>query len=154
MLLPLLSLLSLPPHRCSCLPPQPHCNNCHCHGRCLFCYRHRLPHFVDSCLPPQFLLLSATAIATVAPAATADPVSAAVAAAICPHCRRHCPCRLCTCPLCCPLALSPLPLPTSLPSPLLAHVSQTQKEFWDCSSIWCYFCTSLMCIFLQAKKFK
>ncbi len=120
LLLPLLSLLSLPPHRHSCLPSQPRCYNRRWHGYSLCRYRCRLPHFIDSCLPPQFLLLSATAIATVAAAANADPVSAAVAAAICPHCRHNCPCCPCTFPLCSPPALSPSPLPTLLPSPLLA----------------------------------
>ncbi len=114
MLLLLLSLLSLL-LRHPCLPLQPCCNNCHCHGCCLCRYCCCLPHFVDSYLPPQFLLLSATAIATVATTATADPVSATVAAAVCPHCCRHCPCRPCTCLLCCPPALSPSPSPMSLP---------------------------------------
>jgi hypothetical protein len=120
LLLPLISLLSLPLHRRPCLPSQPCCNDRRRHGRCLCRYRCRLPHFVDCCLPPQFLLLSATAIATVAAAATADPVSAAVAAAVCPHCRCHCPCRPCTCPLCCRPASSPSPSPMS-PSLLLAR---------------------------------
>ncbi len=121
LLLLLLSLLSLPPCHCSCLPLQPRCNNCRCHGRCLCCYRCCLPHFVDCSPPPQFLLLSATAIATVAAAATADPVSAPVATAICPHCRGHCPCCPCTCPLPCPPALSLWPLPTLLQLLLLAR---------------------------------
>jgi hypothetical protein len=121
LLLPLLSLLSLPPCRRSCPPLRPRCNNCHCHSHCLHQYRCHLPHFDDCCLPPQFLLLSATTIATVPAFATADPVLAAVTTAIRPHCCRHCPCHPCTCPLCCPPALSPSPSPTSLPSPLLAR---------------------------------
>ncbi len=45
---------------------------------------------VDCCLPPQFLLLSVTAIAIVVAAATAETASAeAVAIAICPRCRRN-----------------------------------------------------------------
>jgi hypothetical protein len=121
LLLPLLSSLSLLPHCRPCLPLQPRCNDCRCHGHCLHHYRCRLPHFVDCCLPPQFLLLSATTVATVAAAATADPVSATVSTTVCPHCHCHCPCSPCTCPLCCPPAPSPSPLPTLLPSLFLAH---------------------------------
>jgi hypothetical protein len=121
LLLPLLLLLSLPLRCRPCLPLQPRCNNCCCHGRCLCCYHCRLLHFVDCCLPPLFLLLSATSIATVATAATVDTVSAAVAITIRPHCHCHCPCCPCTCPLLCPTALLPLPLPTSSQLALLAH---------------------------------
>ncbi len=120
-LLPQLSSLSLPPRRRPCLPSQPRCNVCRCHGLCLRRYRCRLPHFVDCCLPPQFLLLSATTIATVASAATPETVSAAFAIAVRPHFRRHCPCRPCTCPLRRQPASSPSPSPTSSPSPSLAR---------------------------------
>jgi hypothetical protein len=120
-LLLLLLSLSLPLCHCPCLPLQPRCNNCRCHGRCLRRYRCRLLHLVDCCLPPQFLLLSATAIATVAAAATADTVSATVAVAVHPHRHRHCPYHPCTCPLCRPPATSPSPLSTSSQSPSLAH---------------------------------
>jgi hypothetical protein len=55
---------------------------------CLCRYCCHLPHFVDCCLPPQFLLLSATAIAFVATAATTETASAAAAIAI--HPRHRC----------------------------------------------------------------
>jgi hypothetical protein len=75
-----------------------------------------LPHFVDCCLPPQFLLLSATTIATVVTTATTDPVSTAVIVAVNPqhHLSLH---RLClsTCP----------PLPLNVPLPHLAPARQT-----------------------------
>ncbi len=74
LLLPLLSLLSLLPHCRPYLPSQPRCNDRRWHGRCLCCYRCHLPHFVDYCLPPQFLLLSATAIAIVAAATCPIPL--------------------------------------------------------------------------------
>jgi hypothetical protein len=69
------------------LPSQPRCKDRRWHGPCLCFYRCPLPHFVDCCLPLQFLLLSAIAIAIVAAAATAETASAAVAITIRPH--RH-----------------------------------------------------------------
>jgi hypothetical protein len=108
------------------LPSQTRCNDRRWHGRCLYRYRCCLPHFVDCCLPPQFLLLSATAIAIVATAATAEIASAAVTIAIRPCRRRNCPCRPCTCPLRRPPASLPSPSPTSLPSPSLAHVTYSE----------------------------
>ncbi len=86
-LLPLPSLLSLHLLRRPCLPSQLRCNDCHCHNPCVRCYCCRLPCSVDCCLLPQFLLLSATPIATVTVAATADPVLAAIAVAVCCY---HC----------------------------------------------------------------
>ncbi len=87
LLLPLLSLLPLPLRHHPCLPLQPCCKDCCCHGRCLHRYQCRLPHIVDCCLPLQFLLLSTTTLATVTAAATADPVLAAVTVAV-----RRCHC--------------------------------------------------------------
>ncbi len=84
----------------------------------------RLQHFVDCCLPPQFLLLSATATVTVATPATADPVLVVVAVAVrhcnrhhwCQrfHCHHHQCCRCCLCfhqgwPLLLPLLPPPFP---------------------------------------------
>jgi hypothetical protein len=117
LLLLLLSLLSLPPRCRPFLLLQPRCNDCHCHGCYLHRYHCRLPHCADCCLPPQFRLLSATAIATVATAATTDPVLATVAVTVRPYCHHHYPCSPCTCPLCHLPAL--LLLPMLLPLPLL-----------------------------------
>ena len=142
LLLPLPSLLSLPLCRHPCLPLQPCCNDCHCHGRCLRCYQCRLPHFFDSCLPPQFLLLSATPLATVTATATADPVLAAAAVTVRHrHCHHRCQrfkCRHRQCPHCCLcfhprqpllLPLAPPPFPHVPHSPRLPFLSQSLLLF-------------------------
>jgi hypothetical protein len=85
-----------------------------------------LPHSDDCCLPSQFLLLSATAIATVATAATTGPVLASIAIAACPHHRHHwhkhfhCHHHQCPCHCLCLHQHWPLLLP--LPPPLFLHV--------------------------------
>jgi hypothetical protein len=56
LLMPLPSLLSLLPHHRPCLPLQLRCQNL-CNDL----------HFIDCCLPPQFLLLSATTMPLLPP---------------------------------------------------------------------------------------
>ncbi len=83
---PILSLLPCHDPR---LLLQPCCNNCWCHGCCLYRYQCHLPEFVDCCLPPKFLLLSATTLATVAATATTEPVFAPIAIAVRHRHRNH-----------------------------------------------------------------
>jgi hypothetical protein len=150
----LLQHSSLPPPSSSCqkergdlnastslrpyLPSQLRCNDCHWHSCCLCHYYCRLPHFVDCCLPLQFLLLSATALAIVAAAATTEMASTAVTIAIRPFCHCNCPCCLCTCPLCCPPASLLLLSPRLLPLLSLAH-----HPYCNCSCRHCHTTTAV-----------